>query len=168
MKKNFGILELGRFYEQFVRRAYDEFLISPADPFRAKVAASHADIMAERVWNACKGSDQTKIGNTQSARAYRQLLVANECPDFQLVWDVHDGHKHVDLSRSNRQVTSAAQTGVVQRGGAFDANSFQADAFDVGQSEIVVILDDGTERAIAEVLENVINMWERLLGTRLR
>jgi hypothetical protein len=168
MEKNYGILELGIFYEQFVRRAYDEFLISPVDPFRAKVAASHADIMAERVWNACKDSDRTKVGNAQSARAYRQFLVANECADFQLVWDVHDGHKHVDLSRSNRQITSAAQTGIVQRGGAFDANALQADAFDVGQSEIVVILDDGTERAIAEVLKNVIDMWERLLETRLR
>ena len=165
MKKDFGVFELPRFYLKFVRRAYDEFLNSPVDAYCAKIAASQADVMAERVWNAYEKVDRNKVGNAQNVRAYRQFLVANECADFQLVWDVHDGHKHVDLSRPDRQVTSASQTGIVQRGGAFDANLFQADAFDVGQSEIVIILDDGTERAIAEVLKNVIEMWERLLKT---
>jgi hypothetical protein len=162
MEDNLEIYDLNKFYSEFVRRAYDEFLTSPTDQYRVKMAALQADTMAERVWDFFKDRDRSKIGNVTSAKNYRELLVSKECPDFQLVWDVHDGHKHVQLSRPGRQVSSAAQTGIRTRRGAFQPNAF-GKGFDTGWTKAIVRLDDGTERVFSDVLRNVIEMWERLL-----
>jgi hypothetical protein len=164
MPDNFKIYEPNKFYIEFVRRGFDEFMASPSDAYRVKMAITNADIMAERMWNYFHVREPRKIGYTKSPREYRDFLVKNECCDFQLVWDVHDGHKHVQLSRSNRQVTSADQTGVRYHGGLFDGSTFDAATFDSAWSEYIVTLDNGQERSLSDVLKNVIEMWERLLA----
>lgn len=127
------------------------------------MAVANSEVMAERMWNWWHKKAPIRIGNAKSARAYRSLLVEKECGDFQLIWDIHDGHKHVELSRPNRKVTSAAQTGIEITGRVFQPDVFQKSAFQVGTEKFLVKLDDGTERDIAEVLENVLKMWTRLV-----
>jgi hypothetical protein len=162
MVEDFEIYEPKKFYAEFVRRAYDEFVASPLDLYRVKVAVIQADTMAERVWNFYK-DNPGKIGGARTARAYRQFIVAKECPDFQLVWDVHDGHKHVSLRREGRKVTSAAQTGIRKIEGAFASDAF-SEAFQIERTDAVINLDDGTERIFSDVLRSVVEMWERLLS----
>jgi hypothetical protein len=73
-----------------------------------------------------------------------------------------DAHKHVQLSRQSAKVSSAGQSGTRQRGGAFSSKAF-SNAFDIGTEEFVVVQNDGAERRVADVLRNVVSMWERLL-----
>jgi hypothetical protein len=163
LNDTFEIYNPRKFFEEFVLRAYQEYLVEPLDQYRIKVAIIQADTMAERVWDTFKDGDRSKIGDAGSARAYREFL-SKQCQDFHVIWDVHDGHKHVHLSRTNRLVSSASQTGIVRTGGAFQADAF-VESFQVGKEEIVVVLDDGTQRSLAEALANVIGMWERVLET---
>ena len=162
MTQEFGVFEPKRFYVEFVRRSFEEFQESPLDVYRVKMAVIQSDTMAERAWHHFREDSPEKIGHAASARAYRRYLAENECADFQVVWDVHDGHKHVELERRPRIVTSASQSGMRQTGEAFDSRAFSED-FDVGVSEAIVILDDGTERKFSEVLANVVGMWGRLV-----
>jgi hypothetical protein len=68
--------------------------------------------MAERIFVYWSEKDKTYVAGAQSAFQYRTHLRQNVCPDFGLVSDVHDAHKHVRLDRANRRVTNAAQTGI--------------------------------------------------------
>jgi hypothetical protein len=81
MSYDFIIYSPEEFFTVFVRRAYCEFLASPLDEYRMKMAVNNADSMAERVWDFYKDKNPTQIGNATSARAYRKFLVAKECPD---------------------------------------------------------------------------------------
>jgi len=90
---------------------------------------------------------------------YRTHIKRNVCPDFGLVWDVHDGHKHAVLGRVNRQVTKSTQTGLGKM--TFDEARFDETVFDGEQ--IVVHLDDGSKRALTAIMLNVMEMWEKAL-----
>ena len=108
-------------------------------------------------WN---NIDKTQVAEAVSVRKYRTHLRINVCSDFGLVWDVHDGHKHAILTRDNRQVTYATQTGVRHR--TIGQIRFNEVTFNAGP-EIVIQLDDGTRRSLALAMHNVMAMWEKLL-----
>ena len=56
-------------------------------------------------------------------------------------------------------MTRLDQTAV--EGAVFEEDVFEKGVFDEG--EIRVTRDDGTSRPLTEVMQNVIEMWERLL-----
>ncbi len=85
------------FFETMVRPPYDTWLADPLTEWKAKAAVANADTMAERTFHYWDTIDSTKIAGAQSARDYRDHLRAR-CPDFGLVWDIHDGHKHYKLN----------------------------------------------------------------------
>ena len=160
---DFRAYEPKEFFEKIVKPTYEEYLAEPLKHHRVKNAVAQLDTMAERMWHWWHPREPGRVGNALSPRKYRQYLSAAECSDFQIVWDLHDNHKHVEISRQDRIVTSAAQSGVERKGGAFDPGAFQNDAFDVGVEKFVVKLDDGQERDLSEVLENVAIMWRGLI-----
>jgi hypothetical protein len=162
MTKEFEIYDPKTFYKAFVRRAYDEFLAAPADLYRVKIAVIQADTMAERYWHYFRETDWSVVGNTKSPREFRQYLSGSVCSDIQIVWDVHDGHKHVELRKQARKVTSAAQSGLQKVEGAFQKDAF-SNAFQVESIDAIVTLDDGTDRKFSDVLKNVIELWETVL-----
>jgi hypothetical protein len=162
-QNEFEIFDPSRFFAEFVLRAYRDHLGNPADRYHLKVAVHQANVLAERIWITYHDKNPEKVANSKSASEYRTFLAEHECKDFQFVWDLDDGHKHVVLRRKNRKVTSAAQTGFKRMGGSFDADAFDSAAFDTGKLELMVQLDDGTERLVSEILGNVVGMWEAVL-----
>jgi hypothetical protein len=69
----------------------------PLTEWKAKAATSNADTMAERLFVYWDSKDQSQVAGAKIVRQYRTHLRENVCPDFGLVWDVHDGHKHMTL-----------------------------------------------------------------------
>ena len=107
-RQGLGVINPKVFFNDFVCRAYGEFLKDPASEYRAKQAVTEANNMAERVWHWFRDSDDSKVFYAEGPTKYREALATNVCPDFQLVWDIADGHKHVTLNRRwFRLVTSA-------------------------------------------------------------
>jgi hypothetical protein len=147
--REFSIFSPTHFFDEFVARAFTDHLGDPTDRYHLNVAIHQANVLAERIWQIFHEVAPDKIANAKSSSAYRSYL-AKACPDFQLVWDLDDGHKHVVLRRGNRKVTSVAQTGLRHQGGAFDVAGFDDPAFDTGKKELIVQLDDGTERSVSE------------------
>jgi hypothetical protein len=85
----------------------------------------------------------------------RRKKLAETNADFGLVRDIDDTHKHLELTRGKRP------TSVV--GGAWGSSWWGMWGESWGTREIVVPLDDGTQRPLAAILKNVIAMWERTL-----
>jgi hypothetical protein len=96
----FAIDDPEEFFEKFVREAYGEYLVDPLNPLRVKTAVHQINVFAERVFTFYSDKERAKIADAASATSYRRHLVEYECADFQLVWDVDDGHKHVRLDRA--------------------------------------------------------------------
>ncbi len=149
------------FFEKMVRPSYEDWLSDPLTEWKAKAATSYADDMAERMFVHWSKTDPARIAGAKSAREYRTHLRRNICPDFGLVWDVHDSLKHFTLDRGNRQVTKAAQTGVSQIG--YGQGNYGEGVFG-GADQIVIELDDRSRRALSGVMENVVAMWGKLLA----
>lgn len=145
------------FFETMVKPPYQAWLADPLTEWKAKAAVQAADILAERVFVFWHARDASKIHGASSVRKYREHLRDNVCPDFGLVWDIHDGHKHVEITRKGRSVSTATQTGVGRLG--FGQGRFGEGTFG-GGDQMVVELDDGTKRAVSAVIANVMAMWE--------
>lgn len=161
---DFRVYDPNEFFQKFVEPTYQDYLAEPLQHHRVKNAAAQLDTLAERMWNWWQERDALKIRNVASPRAYRELLAREGCPDFQIVWDLHDAHKHVELTRGARIVTSASQSGLTFVGGAFDPDAFDPEAFDCGVETFLVRLPDGAKRNLAEVFSNVHSMWQHLLS----
>ena len=153
------------FFDIHVKPNYEDWLAEPLDERRAKNAVADANNMAERVWYYWIDRDPAQVYDATTPGRYRNELSTRECADFALVRDVADAHKHVELERRPRQVTHADQTRAA-RGGLFAGRYFGVRYFGryFGASQLVVTLDDGTNRPLTAIMANVVEMWERLLG----
>jgi hypothetical protein len=147
-----------QFFERHVRPNYEEWRQAPLDERRAKNAVSEANNMAERAFHYWRDRDPNQIYGARNAGQYRRELAARECPDFALVRDVADAHKHVQLDRGSRQVTRHDQT-------AAEPTRWNEVRWNEApwNGQLVVTLDDGTRRPLRDIMRNVIAMWERLL-----
>jgi hypothetical protein len=65
------------------------------------------------------------------------------------------------LNRKNREITSAAQTGVGNM--SYGQGDFGDGDFG-GVEQVVIELDDGTMRTLAGVMQAVMKMWETELA----
>lgn len=152
------------FFEEFVKPAFIEWSKARTEVRRSMILVTEANNMAERMLAYWAAHDPSKVfGITDSPKAYRQRLARHECPDFALVWDLADGHKHVHLNRSPRQITSAYQVSRKSSGGPLGAAPLGRHPLGGMSVWLEVELDDGNQRKLSPILENVVAMWERLL-----
>lgn len=148
------------FYDNHVRPNYDDWLANPLDERLAKNAVAEANNMAARVFRHWRCLDPAQLYGAAREGEYRKELAVRECPDFALLRDVAEAHKHVVLDRCPRQVTRSDQTEPephVYRGPSYYGSAVY------GGSQLVVTLDDGTKYPLSEIMQNVMAMWERLL-----
>lgn len=149
-----------KFFDQHVRPNYDEWLSEPLDERRAKNAVADVNNIAARVYHHWKDTDRAQVFNANSEGEYRNAIAARECEDFALVRDVADAHKHLSLDRPSRRVSRADQTGVGSLGWG---QARWGEGVWGGGPQLVVTLDDGTKRPLTAIMQNVMEMWERLL-----
>ncbi len=149
------------FFDNHVKPNYDEWLAHPLSEWRAKNAIAEANNMAERMFHYWRDRYRTKVYLASGPACYRRALVANCCPDFQLVWDIADGHKHVELERKPRKVSAANQTGVGTLG--YGEAGYGEGTYG-GVEQLIVTLDDGTKRPLSAIMKNVMAMWKCVLA----
>lgn len=162
------------FYNEIVQPSYKAFVESPTVEWICKAAVSNADTMAERMFYFWEfiikkdpSSDEDAIEAARGAilgftrvKQYREHLV-KVCSDFQLVWDIHDAHKHYELGRPNRAVTHADQTGTVPMVWNRMNLPWNRATFRWNDTEVIFVTrDDGQIAPVLGVLSNVMAMWD--------
>ena len=145
-------------------RAYEEYLKHPSDVFYVKAVVHQMNVMAERMWSALDDIEREEYGRLTTASEFRRYLVERHCRDFQLVWDVDDAHKHVELSRKSAVISSADQSGTVTWGGAIGSAPLGAAPIAGTVEEFIFKTNDGSEVKARIVLHNVMEMWKSMLG----
>ncbi len=139
---------------------YQDWVALPLDERLAKNAVAEANNMAARAFHHWRSREPSLVYEADKEGRYRDELAARECPDFALVRDVADAHKHLQLDRPSRILTRSDQTGPGHM--RFGEGRYGQGVYG-GGPQLVVTLDDGSRRPLNSVLKNVIAMWERLL-----
>lgn len=152
------------FFDRNVKPAYGAWRAEPLTEWKMRAAVAALNDMAEHVFHHW-GKGHTEVYGAVGTNQYRISLGSRECGDFTLVRDIAEGHKHVTLTRKNPKplVTKADQVTQERHGGDFSADDFSED-FNIGTVQFVITLDDGvTKRAVSDVGESTLKMWEGLL-----
>jgi len=128
----------------------------PLAEHRAKSAIGYANDMAERFFHHL--GLQAKYPGPHGTARYRDDL-ARACPDFALVRDVADNTKHWVINRRSRLISRADQSGPKQL--TLDETDFPIDEIDDWDTneQLVVALDDGSQRTLRSILASVMAFW---------
>lgn len=110
--------------------------------------------MADYFW-PCFQHDCAKVLGTDDEESFRKALRAL-CPQFALINDVADAHKHFKLSRADRNLTSAGQTAVATLGWG---QAKWGEGRWGSPPEVVVTYDDGTKHHFSTAVRAVVQMW---------
>lgn len=152
--------ELRQFLDEFVLASMAAFEADPTSELKAKNAVHWVNVMAERYWHEFQQIEPARVYHAPSPSAFRRELVQRECSDFQLVWDIDDASKHVCIGRAGRHVTNHNQSA------AGDFTWGLAPYGDWGwfsnDPQVVVALDDGTQRSVLTLVHRSVEMWVRL------
>lgn len=149
------------FYAEHVRPAVDAWRAAPTDLRLAKAAAVALYHQADHFWHAHCQEDAERVLGTTSPGAFRARL-ATRSPEYALLRDVAEAHKHVKLDRRSRRVTNADQTAVGATG--YGEAPYGEGPFGGGPS-VVITLDDGSKRHLSAIVSVVEKYWISELGS---
>jgi hypothetical protein len=138
-------------FNTFVSPAAADCQSDPGAPHRAVSALCHIDALAKEVWHATKRPEG-------SVRRYRNSL-QEKCVELGYAWDVHDIHKHGLLTRTST-LPNNERPQVVRIGQAFQSNVFQNDVFQMGRTDVVLRLRDGTAVRALDVIQKCVQWWD--------
>ena len=89
----------------------------------------------------------------------------NPATDLSVLGAVVDAYKHFHLTSSSRAVKTVGATIVVATGwGELGWGEGKYGGVD----QVIVQLNDGSKRALSSILQNVIDMWRRVMGVPLK
>jgi len=147
------------FFDVHVRPAVDEWNRAPADMRKAMDAAVELNQMADYFFHEYSVSDPGRVFSTSNLAALRAEL-GRRFPDFAILRDVAEAHKHVKIQRSGRYVTSAGQTLSISVG----LGSAELGEDELGGSKsIIVQLDNAQTMRLKHLIVSAVKMWESLL-----
>lgn len=116
--------------------------------------------LADHFWHSFSTSDPNRLLQSNSSGQYRSALAKQE-PDFAILRDVAEAHKHMELSRKIRTLSSSSQTTAGSTG--YGEASYGTGPYGGGPS-IVVTLDNGSKHHVSYIARKVLEMWESKLG----
>lgn len=148
------------FWDAHVWPALDAWSGDPTDLRLALSAVLPLYHTADHVWHSYASVDPAKVLGTSSPSQYRSIL-AQLHPEFAIVRDVAEAHKHCSLDRLTRVVTNAAQTQPGSLG--YGEGGYGTGPFGGGPS-LIVELDDGSRVHLSAFVGYVCSMWEDLLA----
>jgi hypothetical protein len=152
------------FWRDHVLPNCKEYRKHPDSIRHAMNAALSAFHMADWVWTTYHDTDPQKVAGKLCTLDYSLHLANNGFPDFLVLKDIAEAHKHLELDRPtpyDRAVTSAGATGLRHIGAITRLGPMGTPM--AAPKRLVVQQQDGSKRAFDEVIENVIRMWKELI-----
>jgi hypothetical protein len=148
-----------RFYRDHVAPSIEDWRADETAIHKAQSVATNLTHLADHYFLGY--SDQpNKVLGASSLKDFKNNLAARY-PDYGLIRDVCDAHKHVELKRKSRNVTNANQTEI----GSMGWGEAQWGEGRWGSPDEVIITDDnGSKHHFITIVSRVQEMWKDLLG----
>jgi hypothetical protein len=147
------------FFDDHVIPNFREWSSLPTACSRAMNLAISLNHLADYYWREHQ-TDLSRPLNAINFGDFRRRLV-ELTPEYGLVRDVADAHKHFKLDRADRNITHATQAAIGAMGWG-DA-SWGAGTWG-GAAEVIVTFDDGSKHHFSTAVLRVMSMWRGLLG----
>ncbi|MGE6196748.1 hypothetical protein ACLH0M_14655 [Aeromonas media] len=145
------------YFRTYVVPAYDAWQSNPQDIRLAKTLASGLNDIAEHYWRLSYKTSPEQVASTPTVRKYREYI-ARILPEFALIRDVADCHKHLFLDRPSAQVKSDNDITVEHTGYG------QAYGLRYGGGKVVtIVMDNGDIAYFDFIAEKVYQYWAALL-----
>lgn len=148
-----------KFFDTHVVPSVDEFQRNPLDIRLAMNAAVALNQLADHFWHHYRVSNPGRVFQAATPGVFRDQLSARY-PDFTVVRDVAEAHKHVELSRGSRVITRADQTG--EGSTAYGEGGFGTGPWNGGPS-LIANRNNGERVHLSHAVETVFEMWKSLL-----
>lgn len=116
--------------------------------------------LADHFWYSFSVFHPNRVLGANSSGEYRSTLAKRD-PNFAILRDVAEAHKHVELNRNVRKLTYSCQTTVGSTG--FGEGPYGTGPYGGGPS-IVVTLNDKSRHHLSHIANKVFEMWESELG----
>jgi hypothetical protein len=146
------------FWRDHVLPALEDWRADETAVHKAMLIATNLTHMAEYFWESFSGQPERVFGR-RAFREFRSKL-EEEFPDYAIIRDVCDAHKHLKLMRSSKRVTHSSQTSSGRMG-------WGEAKFGEGRwgspEEIVVIDDGGGKHHFIALVKRTEEMWQKLL-----
>ena len=150
------------FFETMAKPSYRDWRAEPLAQHRAKATVGFVNDMAERMFHHLGLERDYGVRGTGKYR----VALAEACPDFGLLRDIADGTKHFRLNRANRRISSAEQTGRGALNWAKCGDKWEDADYTWEESGdlLITTADNGEQRSLISIVNNVLSMWEHLLN----
>jgi hypothetical protein len=154
-----GVLNPRQFFDRYVLPCVRDWQLDPLNVRKAVIAISQIDILADHVIiHQHPGFTRGQLANVRKATEQNTRIRL-------LVRDVHDTHKHGPLQRATATITTGERPKLERRGGVFQPNAFQNNAFQVGTPVLEIVQDDGTKHLVENVITDALTYWEGELSS---
>jgi len=149
------------FYKSHVLPSISDWLKRETEIHLAMTVATNLAHMADYYWYSFHTTQPEKTFLQPDLTAFRAEM-GRRYPDFALIRDICDAHKHLKISRRDRCITSAGQSTLGSLG---CGESDWGEAEWGSPTEVVVTDDYGTKHHFRALVKNTLTMWEILLRT---
>ena len=125
---------------------------------KAMLVATNLSHLADYYWK-CYSNDGGKVFGKASLKTFREHLETT-VPDYALLRDICDAHKHLRLDRSFKRISKADQTNIGKMGWG---EAKWGEARWGSPDEVVVTDDSGETHHFVTLVQRTEAMWKRLL-----
>ncbi|MEP7151781.1 MAG: hypothetical protein ABI856_08740 [Nitrospira sp.] len=147
------------FFRDHVLSAIEDWQSDETAIHKAMLVATNLAHMADYYWQSFS-NDTGRVFGKRSLSDFRHELETHY-PDYALIRDVCDAHKHLELHRSPKRVTRASQTTTGRLG--WDEAKWD-DARWGSPEEVVVTDDSGEKHHFVGLVLRTEEMWRHLLN----
>src|SRR5947208_6800213 len=148
------------FFHKHLIPSIEDWLERETEIHRAMAVATNLSHMADYYWHSFSETEPEKVFGQSSLKNFR-AEIGRRYPDFALIRDICDTHKHLKLDRADRCVTSAGQSTTATMGWG---EGKWGEARWGSAVEIVVTDDGGSKHHFRTLVHNTEEMWNSLLG----
>ncbi len=151
--------EAHAFFREHVIPAIEDWQSDETALHKAMLVATNLAHMTDYYWQSfC--DDPERVFSKDSLSQFREQLEIDN-PDFALIRDVCDAHKHLELNRSTRRITRANQTNIGKMG--WGEAKF-GDGRWGSPEEVVVTDDNGDKHHFVGMVRRTEETWRSLLA----
>lgn len=147
------------FLQTHVVPGINDFVASPLDIRIAMNSAVALNQLADYFWRSYSTTDPALVFHTANVGVFRDEL-GKRHPEFAIVRDVAEAHKHMSLNRIPRVVTGSVQTAVGSTG--YGVSRYGTGPWGGGPS-IVIDLDNGNHVHFSSMAKTVFDLWQAML-----
>lgn len=148
------------FFDIFVLPAVEDWRADTSSIRKAMDVACHINALADHYWHEHSSVDPGRIDDQVDSPGQFRRHLCDQHVELASIRDIADAHKHCELDRANRRLTSNTQAHIRSMGWG----EAEYGIAEFGEAHAMVVsFDDGTAENFARIVWDAVEIWTALL-----